>query len=133
MLERNTDGIELNVAEREAAPSKVFADRERVLEILSNLVGNALKFTPPGGEIRVTAEPQDGYVVFKVTDNGPGIEPDQLPHVFERHWQSRRQRGSLGLGKRASRHLDLGASARQCSPRRKWADPFIVRIVISGS
>jgi signal transduction histidine kinase len=89
----------------DAAPARVFADRERVLEVLSNLVGNALKFTPPGGEIRVTAEPRADEVLFKVEDNGPGIEPEQLPHVFERHWQGRRQRGSLGLGLYISKHL----------------------------
>ena len=89
----------------DASPARVFADRERVLEVLSNLIGNALKFTPPGGEIRVTAEPRAGEVLFKVEDNGPGIEPHQLPHVFERHWQGRRQRGSLGLGLYIAKHL----------------------------
>src|SRR5262249_19938683 len=89
----------------EAAPAKVFADRERVIEILSNLVGNAVKFTPPGGEIHVTAEPSDDMVLFKVADNGPGIEPEQIVHVFERHWQARRQRGSLGLGLYICKHL----------------------------
>ena len=86
-------------------PAKVFADRERALEILSNLVGNALKFTPPGGEIRVTAVPRDREVLFQVADNGPGIEPDQLAHVFDRGWQGRRQRGSLGLGLYICKHL----------------------------
>ncbi|EPX64024.1 sensor histidine kinase [Cystobacter fuscus DSM 2262] len=81
----------------EARPVK--ADRERVLQIISNLVGNALKFTPPGGTITVRAKPVDGMVRFSVKDNGPGISPTDVPHLFERFWRSASasERGT-GLG-----------------------------------
>ena len=77
----------------------VWADRERLFQVLSNLVGNALKFTPEGGEIEVSAREEAGRVKFEVRDTGPGIIPEHLPHVFERYWKSdgRSGRGS-GLG-----------------------------------
>jgi signal transduction histidine kinase len=81
------------------APATVCADRERILQVLTNLVGNALRFAPPGGSVGIHVEPRDGRVRFAVTDDGPGIAEAQLAHVFERHWQGRERRGSgLGLG-----------------------------------
>ncbi|WNG32157.1 HAMP domain-containing histidine kinase [Cystobacter fuscus] len=81
----------------EARPVK--ADRERVHQVLTNLVGNALKFTPPGGTITLRARPVDGMVRFSVKDNGPGISPTDVPHLFERFWRSASasERGT-GLG-----------------------------------
>ncbi|MFY0582422.1 GAF domain-containing sensor histidine kinase [Cystobacter fuscus] len=81
----------------EARPVK--ADRERVLQILGNLVGNAIKFTPPGGTITLRAKPVDGMMRFSVKDNGPGISAADLPHLFERFWRSASasERGT-GLG-----------------------------------
>lgn len=74
-------------------------DRQRIFQVLSNLIGNALKFTPKGGDITLRAEVVGDEVVYSVRDTGPGIPPDQLPHVFERHWQApaTARRGS-GLG-----------------------------------
>ncbi|HUJ60119.1 MAG TPA: HAMP domain-containing sensor histidine kinase [Kofleriaceae bacterium] len=75
------------------------ADRERVLQVLSNLVGNALKFTPAGGSIALRARREGDAVRLEVSDTGPGIAPDQRGHLFERYWQGKRRgRGSLGLG-----------------------------------
>jgi len=76
----------------------VRADRERVLQVLSNLVGNALKFTPAHGRITLSAQACDAYIRFAVRDTGCGIADDHLTHLFERYWQGRSRRGSLGLG-----------------------------------
>jgi PAS domain S-box-containing protein len=77
----------------------VFADRERVLQVFSNLVGNAAKFTPAGGTISLEAEQKAGAVLFSVFDSGPGIPADHIPHVFDRFWQARRTgRQGIGLG-----------------------------------
>ena len=77
----------------------VLADRERVLQLFTNLVGNALKFTPAGGRVTAHAESGDGAVQFAVTDTGPGIPAEQLPHLFDRYWQARRNdRRGVGLG-----------------------------------
>lgn len=74
-------------------------DGERLLQVLSNLVGNALKFTPEGGDISVSAEATPDGVHFAVKDTGPGIPADALPKLFERNWQVKRgEGGGLGLG-----------------------------------
>jgi len=78
---------------------RVRADAERIQQVLSNLVGNAIKFTPAGGTITVTAQADGDDVVFSVADTGRGIAEDQLPKVFDRYWQSTRtDRQGAGLG-----------------------------------
>src|SRR5262249_50818987 len=76
----------------------VFADRDRLLQIFENLIGNALKFTQPGGTITVGATPRAGEILFWVGDTGHGIAPDDIPHVFDRFWQARKGRHGAGLG-----------------------------------
>jgi signal transduction histidine kinase/ActR/RegA family two-component response regulator len=87
----------------EVAPflPSVAAEEERVLQVLENLVGNALKFTPPGGVVTVgaTQAPEPGRVLFWVRDNGPGISTDHLPRVFDRFFQAQSSdRRGAGLG-----------------------------------
>lgn len=78
---------------------KIMADPERMFQVLSNLVGNAIKFTPKEGRISVTAAVQGAFVAISVVDSGSGIAPDQLPHVFERYWRIREGNPSgTGLG-----------------------------------
>lgn len=77
----------------------VRADRERVLQVFSNLVGNAVKFTAPGGRITLAAEADRDEIAFRVTDTGRGIDPRHLEHVFDRFWQAHRSnREGIGLG-----------------------------------
>ena len=91
------DQVELTATAEPGA--LVMADRERILQVLSNLVANALKFTPHGGKIAVTGRRDGDRIRFEVSDTGPGIPGDQLARVFERYWQARSSpRGSLGLG-----------------------------------
>lgn len=75
-------------------------DHERILQVLANLVGNALKFTPDGGRIHIVVEPIDKQIRFGVTDTGPGIASAQLEVVFDRFWQlaEKTSRSGLGLG-----------------------------------
>ncbi|HZI13266.1 MAG TPA: GAF domain-containing sensor histidine kinase [Myxococcus sp.] len=75
--------------------SHVRADRERTLQVLANLMGNAIKFTPPGGTLSVWAEWVEGQVRISVKDTGLGISAQELPHLFERFWQGH---GSHELG-----------------------------------
>jgi signal transduction histidine kinase len=74
-------------------------DHDRIVQVLSNLLGNTLKFTPAKGTVGLRAEQRGLDIEFEVRDSGPGIRPSELPHVFKRFWQidSERRRG-LGLG-----------------------------------
>jgi PAS domain S-box-containing protein len=98
-------GIAL-VAEAPAGLPAVSADRDRILQVLENLVGNALKFTPAGGSIRVGAVAREHEVVFLVSDTGPGIAPHLLGSLFQPFWQARPDdlRG-LGLGLSIAREV----------------------------
>jgi signal transduction histidine kinase/ActR/RegA family two-component response regulator len=87
----------------------ISGDPERIRQILWNLLSNALKFTPKGGRIDVRLERINSHVSLSVTDTGQGIEPEFLPHVFERFRQAdssiTRVQGGLGLGLGIAKHL----------------------------
>jgi signal transduction histidine kinase len=77
----------------------VHCDRERVLQILSNLAGNALKFTPDGGSIFIEAQATGREARFSVRDTGEGISEEELPRIFDRFWQAQKtNRTGIGLG-----------------------------------
>ena len=77
----------------------VLADRDRFSQAVSNLVGNAVKFSQPGGEITVRVAVLDKELLFSVSDKGNGMTPEQLSHAFDRFWQSSRtDRQGAGLG-----------------------------------
>lgn len=88
----------IRVDARVAEPGlAVMADRARLVQVLINLVGNAVKFTPEGGKVTVAAERAGADVRFSVVDTGPGIAPAHLPHVFDRFWKAD-QEGIKGTG-----------------------------------
>jgi signal transduction histidine kinase/DNA-binding response OmpR family regulator len=77
----------------------VDADRHRALQVLSNLLGNAIKFTPAGGRVILVAKAAGAELLFQVQDTGPGIRSEDLPRLFDRFWQvSRGDRRGTGLG-----------------------------------
>ncbi len=77
----------------------VLADRDRVLQVFTNLITNAVKFTPAGKVVRLGARRVDREVVFSVADEGSGIAPEHVPHLFDRFWQARSaDRRGAGLG-----------------------------------
>lgn len=91
-------GLTLTAESDPGLPS-LLVDAGRLQQVLSNLVGNAIKFTPRGGRVSMLARRATDGVSFTVSDTGPGIAPDQLPHIFGRFWQARRtDRRGLGLG-----------------------------------
>jgi two-component system phosphate regulon sensor histidine kinase PhoR len=85
----------------------VLADATRLQQVVVNLLHNAIKFTPRGGQMTIGAYPQEGSIVFFVRDTGVGISPDDLPRVFERFYKADRSRASsgTGLGLAIARHL----------------------------
>jgi signal transduction histidine kinase len=77
----------------------VYADRHRIMQVLSNLIGNSLKFTPPGGRITARAEVKNGEVLFTVADTGPGVPKEHQRDIFSPYWQAKRtERLGAGLG-----------------------------------
>ena len=77
---------------------RIHCDRERILQVLSNLLGNALKFTEEGGTVSVSVSEGEGEAKFSVADTGCGIAADQVPHIFDRYWQAKSARDGIGLG-----------------------------------
>ena len=87
-------------AVKELAPDlpPVPADRERVRQVIINLVHNAIKFNRPGGSIRAATKTIDDAVLVEIADTGQGISRDALPHVFERFYKADRSRAGQGSG-----------------------------------
>ena len=105
-------GIELETEVEDGLPP-VMADATRLLQVISNLVGNAVKFTERGGRIRIGAAAGGPEVRFTVQDSGCGIPPDQLPHVFGTFWQaSSDDRRGIGLGLSIARGIVEGHGGR---------------------
>jgi signal transduction histidine kinase len=92
-------------------------DYDRIVQVLSNLLGNAMKFTPHGGHVTLQVQREPQQVRFALIDDGPGIHPSVLPHVFERFWQidSEMRRG-LGLG------LHIAEEIVKAHSGRIWAE-----------
>lgn len=92
-----------------AQPEYVLGDPDRLQQVVWNLVANAIKFTPAEGRVTVELMRDNQELVVRVSDNGRGIDPELLPHVFERFWQAdattTRRHGGLGLGLAIVRHL----------------------------
>jgi signal transduction histidine kinase len=84
-------------------------DPPRLGQVLGNLIGNAIKFTPSGGHVEVSVEPTPEGAQFVVRDNGVGIDPDELEHVFDRFYRGTRRpeerAGGSGLGLAIARSI----------------------------
>ena len=99
-------GIALSVESEDAPP--VTVDPDRLLQVLGNLVGNALRHTPNGGRVALSAARDNGNVLLRVQDNGPGIPAADLPHIFDRFYRGDKARsddGASGLGLAIARSL----------------------------
>jgi signal transduction histidine kinase len=92
-------GIDLQLRLHERVPPFLIADPDVLrTDVLGNLIGNAMKFTPSGGRIRIAVQPDGDRVHIEVVDSGPGIPPDQIEHIFEKYYQGNGSRGGAGLG-----------------------------------
>jgi len=98
----------------------VFADRERIHQVLFNLLDNAVRFTPDGGSVTVSAERHDGAVDVHVADTGSGIAPEHLPRLFERFYRvdpaRSKKEGGTGIG------LAIARSVVEAHGGRIWAE-----------
>jgi signal transduction histidine kinase/ActR/RegA family two-component response regulator len=129
-------GLELQLSV--IPPVSVLADLRRLEQVFFNLLGNALKFTPKGGRVEIDARLVDRSVEIRVIDTGVGIEPEFLPHVFDRFRQAdsttTRNHGGLGLGLSIARQLveaHKGAIAVESEGRGRGST-FIVRLPVAG-
>ena len=101
-------GVEVSIEMPDDLPL-VSGEAEKIRQVLTNLMDNALKFTPPGGRIILSALPDERVVTTRVSNTGDGIAPEHLPHVFERFYKvdrSRHDRGT-GLGLAIVKHIVL--------------------------
>ena len=90
--------IDLRLSPRDDLPP-IVGDADRLRQALGNLIGNAIKFTPPGGKIDLACEHLDGEVIFSVRDEGPGVQPEHVERIFDSFWKSREGNpGGAGLG-----------------------------------
>jgi PAS domain S-box-containing protein len=116
----------------------VAGDAGRLGQVVANLVSNAIKFTPPGGDVRIELLRQGSRAVLRVRDSGKGIAPELLPHVFERFRQGdtsdTRVHGGLGLGLAIVRHIvDLhGGTATAHSDGENRGATFVVQLPLTS-
>jgi signal transduction histidine kinase len=117
-----------------AEPMPLYVDPLRLEQVLTNLLTNAAKYTPDGGEISVSAAPLGEQVVFSVRDNGMGIDDEMLPHVFDlfaqADWSKRQSEGGLGIGLALVRNLvELhGGSVTAASAGTGRGSEFVVSL-----
>ena len=121
--------IELKV-EIDSSLPQVFADPDRIRQVLANLVGNALRHTPAHGSITLAARKVGDMVEFSVSDTGPGLGPDEKAHVFERFWRADASRsrdgGGSGLGLTIAQYLveahggEIGVESEPGQGARFW-------------
>ena len=119
-----------------ATPAVALVDPDRVTQLLTNVVGNALAYTEPGGRVAVAARRDDGDVVVEVTDSGRGIAPDELGRVFDRfHRVDRAGAGSgTGIGLTIARSIARahGGEATAHSAGVGHGSTFVVRLPVDG-
>jgi CheY-like chemotaxis protein/two-component sensor histidine kinase len=115
------------------------ADHTRVAQVISNLLNNATKYTPPGGMIELAAHQSDGLVIITITDNGLGIPPDRLEDVFDMFSQVNRRldrsQGGLGIGLALVRTLVQmhGGSVQAHSAGPDQGSTFTVRLPLAAN
>ena len=144
VVRRSSDALAATAAAKNVAlhvdlerlPGDVHGDATRLQQVVWNLVSNAIKFTPAGGQITVRVRPNQKHAEISVTDTGIGITPEVLPYVFDRFSQGdsslTRPFGGLGLGLAIVRHLvELhGGSVHAASAGPSRGAAFSVRLPI---
>jgi signal transduction histidine kinase len=127
-------GQELVVIIDEREPIWINGDRQRLLQVVSNLLRNAVKYTPPGGRITMSIERMAWTVTLRVGDTGRGIEAKALPHVFDLFSQERPHEGTgLGIGLNVARQIVRrhGGSIEAHSEGVRKGSEFVIRLPLA--
>lgn len=131
-------GVELQVVLADGErPLVVWADADRSAQVLTNLISNAIRYTPSGGEVTLTLTRQSGSGQVAVADSGVGIAAENLPHLFERFYRvdtSRsRHSGGSGIGLTIARHLTwaMGGSLAASSPGEGQGSTFTLTLPLA--
>ncbi len=118
-LQFEEKGITLEVKVESDLPS-IYADKDRILQVFTNLIGNALQYTREGGKVVVSAKKDKSEVSFSIKDNGIGISPDHLPYIFNRFYRTDKSRarvsGGSGIG------LTIAQGLVKAHGGRIWAE-----------
>lgn len=96
LLKAREKAINLS-SELPVSDSLIVCDPDRVKQVLNNLIGNVLKFSPENGKVNLVVKEQKETYFFSVSDNGPGISEESLSHIFDRYWQEKKT-AHLGTG-----------------------------------
>jgi signal transduction histidine kinase len=113
-------GVRLMIGDLPELPSTT-GDEERLVQVLANLIGNAMRFTDRGGAVRIGARRDGAMVEVSVNDTGAGIPASELPRIFERYWTVRRNapKGGTGLG------LTIARGIVEAHGGRLWAESTV--------
>ena len=98
LYEYAAEAQQVSLQARASGPLPVLADADRVRQVLANLLDNAVKYTPPGGRVTITANQVEGGVAVMVADSGEGIVPEEIPRIFDRLYRADKSRSKRGLG-----------------------------------
>ena len=119
----------------ELAPVEINADAERLAQVVTNLLANAIQYNRPDGEVRLGLKSENGLAVLTVADNGPGIPAADLPRVFERFYRadtSRTGSGNMGLGLAICQAIVTAhAGTIEVGSEEKVGTKFTVRLPVS--
>lgn len=100
---------EIQLINRLDVKEDIYVDKERIKQVLINLLGNALRYTPPGGCVEITGEGKNDRIRIYIQDDGPGIPPEHLPYLFQRFYRvdgsRNRETGGTGLGLAIAKEL----------------------------
>jgi two-component system sensor histidine kinase BaeS len=118
-------GVDLEISVYDKLPP-VLADADRVVQVLINLMSNALRHTPRAGRVTVGAGIAGGEVVFEVADTGEGLAPEHLPHVFERFYRADKSRSRDAAGGGSGVGLAISKALVEAMEGRIWAESLEV-------
>jgi len=127
-------GIQLTLEDADTPP--IIVDPDRILQVLGNVVSNAIRHTPEGGQISLSAVAENDRVILRIRDSGPGIPPEDLPHIFDRFYRGDKARTSdeaSGLGLAIARSLVEAHGGRITVENVPGGASFAIALPVAGS